>query len=168
MGREIDISHALRLLRIALPGPSRTELERWQTDEGLCREWLRTCHSLALKDDAGEVIPVQDFFNLFPYGNTDSVRVGGLTNTRLGNDVYEVDNERVVSVVDLSQDNEIQPPYQVVPDSVPGGLVKMGLEVLGGASGFSPNEPCTGLALCYSGDYLLIDAIPWRSCKRET
>ncbi len=37
----------------------------------------------------------------------------------------------------------------------------MGLEVLGGASGFTPNEPCTGLALCHNGDYILIDSIPF-------
>ena len=37
----------------------------------------------------------------------------------------------------------------------------MGVEVLGGASGFTPTEPCTGLAFCYNGEYLLIDAIPF-------
>ncbi|MDG1026782.1 MAG: MBL fold metallo-hydrolase [Gammaproteobacteria bacterium] len=37
----------------------------------------------------------------------------------------------------------------------------MGIEVLGGASGFTPTEPCTGLAFCYNGEYLLIDAIPF-------
>lgn len=37
----------------------------------------------------------------------------------------------------------------------------MGIEVLGGASGFTPSEPCTGLALCYNGEYILIDCIPF-------
>ena len=35
------------------------------------------------------------------------------------------------------------------------------LEILGSASGFTANEPCTGLALCYNGDYILIDSIPY-------
>jgi len=33
--------------------------------------------------------------------------------------------------------------------------------ILGSASGFTSNEPCTGLALCDNGDYILIDSIPY-------
>ena len=38
--------------------------------------------------------------------------------------------------------------------------MKLGLEILGSASGFAADEPCTWLALCYSGDYILIDSLP--------
>ena len=63
--------------------------------------------------------------------------------------------------VDLNEDKQVQPAYPVQSDYVPSGLVKLGVEVLGGASGFTMNEPCTGLALCYDGDYILIDSIPF-------
>src|SRR5690606_18810356 len=46
-------------------------------------------------------------------------------------------------------------------DSVPRELVKLGLEILGSASGFTADEPCTGLALCYNGDYILVDSLPY-------
>src|SRR5690606_34087388 len=53
------------------------------------------------------------------------------------------------------------PPYAMQQDSVPRELVKLGLEILGSASGFTADEPCTGLALCYNGDYILIDSLPY-------
>ena len=39
---------------------------------------------------------------------------------------------------------------------------KLGVEVLGGAPGLRPQPSC-GLALCFNGRYLLIDAIPYLS-----
>lgn len=160
VGEQTDISHALRLLRFTLMGPSKTELIGWRTDAEIRDEWLTVANALTLTDDAGQAIPVEDFFNILPFENGQA-QVGNLTITHLAPDVYEVSNTTHKSVIDLNADTEIGPPYQVEPDYVPGGLVKMGLEILGGASGFTPTEPCTGLALCYNGDYLLIDAIPF-------
>ena len=80
---------------------------------------------------------------------------------RKGVDRYLVSNPGGDVNVDLNDGAEINPPYPVPTDYVPGGLTKMSIEVLGGASGFSTTEPCTGLALCYNGDYLLIDSIPF-------
>ena len=51
-------------------------------------------------------------------------------------------------------------PYLLQTDYVSRELVKLGLEILGSASGFAADEPCTWLALCYSGDYILIDSFP--------
>ena len=49
----------------------------------------------------------------------------------------------------------------MLSDFIPRDLVKLGLEIFGRASGFIANEPCTGLALCYNGSYILIDSIPY-------
>jgi CRP-like cAMP-binding protein/ribonuclease BN (tRNA processing enzyme) len=49
----------------------------------------------------------------------------------------------------------------VSPDLTPTTLVKLGIEVLGGSTGFSVTQASSGLALCYNGQYLLIDAIPF-------
>lgn len=160
VGEATDISHALRLLRITLFGPTRTELDTWGTETDLKNEWLAACEELALKDKYGEIIPVQDFFELHPF-NKDSVKVGDQTITHIDSDVFEIGSGTSVTRIDLNEDTAIEPPYQVAPDYVPGGLVKLGIEVLGGASGFTPTEPCTGLALCYNGEYMLIDAIPF-------
>ncbi|MFK7862788.1 MAG: cyclic nucleotide-binding domain-containing protein [Pseudohongiellaceae bacterium] len=160
VGEKSDISHALRLLRITLFGPTRQELNGWNTESALKEEWLAACAELALKDKYGDTIPVQDFFNLHPFDDGRAV-VGKQTIRHVGEDAYAITSKGVKTPVDLNGDTSTQPPYQVSPDYVPGGLVKLGIEVLGGASGFTPTEACTGLALCYNGEYMLIDAIPF-------
>jgi len=160
VGEEDDLSHALRLLRITLFGPTRNELEFWQTESGLAEEWLAASNELALKDKDGEIIPVEDFFNLLPFED-GQVKIGEQTISHIDSDVFDIGVGNKNTRIDLNEDIAIEPPYQVAPDYVPGGLVKLGIEVLGGASGFTPTEPCTGLALCYNGEYLLIDCIPF-------
>ena len=160
VGHPEAIGHAMRLLRFTLLGPSRAELDKWHTDEALKKEWLDVAEALAIKDDNGSVVPVEGFFNLIPFENNLAV-AGDFAIEHKGIDHYLVSSPGGDVYVDLNDETEIYPPYPVQVDYVPGGLSKMGIEVLGGASGFSTNEPCTGLALCYNGDYLLIDSIPF-------
>lgn len=160
VGSEKDISHALRLLRLTLNGPNRAELDAWQTDEGLKEEWLAVSETLALSNAAGETIPIEDFFNLTPFKN-GRAQTNSMIIEHSGTDEYLIRNNEGEVKVDLNEDQVVGPSYQVQPDYVPGGLAKMGLEVLGGASGFTIDEACTGLALCYNGDYILIDSIPF-------
>ncbi len=160
VGDDESITHALRLLRFTLLGPTREELEAWHTEEELKEEWLGVSQALAIKNDEDKVIQVQDFFTLVPFENNLAV-TGDFAIERKGVDRYLVSSPGGDVFVDLNDDDEILPPYPVPIDYVPGGLAKLGIEVLGGASGFSTEEPCTGLALCYNGDYLLIDSIPF-------
>ena len=160
VGEADSISHAMRLLRFTLLGPSRAELDRWHTEEGLKNEWLAVSEALALKGDDDVLIQVNEFFNPIPFENNIAV-AGDFAIERQGVDRYLVSNPGGDVFVDLNDGAKINPPYPVPTDYVPGGLTKMSIEVLGGASGFSTTEPCTGLALCYNGDYLLIDSIPF-------
>ena len=160
VGEEASIGQAMRLLRYTLLGPSASELESWGTESGLKKEWLDVAHSLALKNTEGEVIAVKDFFDIRPFKN-GLADLDDLTIQHSGIDKYEVVSVNDRISVDLANDHTLEPPYPVLKDNIPGGLVKLGLEVLGGASGFTPNEPCTGLALCHNGDYILIDAMPF-------
>lgn len=160
IGEADDISHALRLLRITLLGPTEAELVSWNTEPALRDEWLAAADELALKDKYGETIPVENFFNITPF-KSGLARAGEHIIQHVGADVFDIIIGNGVTRVDLNEDSVIAPPYKVAPDYVPGGLVKMGIEVLGGASGFTPTEPCTGLAFCYNGEYMLIDAIPF-------
>ena len=154
------ISQAMRLLRYTLIGPSVDELERWHTEEGLRQEWLAVSEALAIKNEQGEIMLPDAFFNPTPFENNMAV-AGDFVIERKGTDRYLVSNPGGDIEVDLNEDTQIIPPYPVPVDYVPGGLAKLGIEVLGGASGFSTEEPCTGLAMCYNGDYLLIDSIPF-------
>ncbi len=160
VGEAVDISQVLRLLRITLFGPTRKELRDWGTEPELAKEWIAACEELAVKNSNGEIIPVEDFFNQVPFEN-GAVKIGEHSITHVGPDIFEIGVGTQNTRIDLNDDVKIDPPYQVVNDYVPGGLVKMGVEVLGGASGFTPTEPCTGLALCYNGEYLLVDCIPF-------
>ncbi|MCP4186877.1 MAG: cyclic nucleotide-binding domain-containing protein [Gammaproteobacteria bacterium] len=160
VGDADTISQALRLLRFTLFGPTRSELESWLTEEGQRDEWLSISRYLALKDKNGEVIPVEGFFNCIPFENNHAV-AGGFSIARKGADHYLISNTDGEIEVDLNLDSLIHPPYAVPIDHVTSGLAKLSLEVLGGASGFSTDEPCTGLAICHNGDYILIDSIPF-------
>lgn len=160
VGEEADLSHALRLLRLTLMGPTRTELDTWGTGDALKEEWLSVSHALALPDSEGVPIPVEDFFEVIPFVS-GRAQVGTLQIDHTGRDQYKFSNSQGAVECDIPEDIDIAPPYSVTTDYVPGGLVKLGIEVLGGASGFSVDEPCTGLALCYNGDYMLIDSIPF-------
>jgi len=160
VGDSRSISQALRLLRFTLFGPTRTELDNWQTLEALKNEWLGVSEALAIKDDADRAIPIEGLFNQVPFENGIAV-AGDFAIERKGVDSYLVSSQGGDVYVDLNDDVEVTPPYPVPIDYVPGGLTKLGIEVLGGASGFATEEPCSGLALCYNGDYLLIDSIPF-------
>ncbi len=158
---ELDtISHALRLLRFTLFGPTARELKAWHTEAELRDEWLAISNFLALKDKNGEVVSIEDFFNIIPFNNNHA-EAGGFTIERDDFDHYRVSNASGEVEVNLNEDRVIQPTYKVAIDHISGGLAKFGLEVLGGASGFSTDEPCTGLAMCHNGDYILIDSIPF-------
>ncbi|MDG1444544.1 MAG: cyclic nucleotide-binding domain-containing protein [Pseudomonadales bacterium] len=160
VGNEADVSHALRLMRITLMGPTRQELTDWGTDEALKEEWLGVSEALALKADDGQTIAVEDFFEIAQF-KEGIAQVGSMKIQHLSHDHYRFSNEDGAVEVELDAHESVDPPYKISSDYVPGGLVKLGVEVLGGASGFAVDEPCTGLALCVNGEYLLIDSIPF-------
>ncbi|MFT4821126.1 MAG: CRP-like cAMP-binding protein [Candidatus Pseudothioglobus sp.] len=160
VGQQDAINQALRMLRLTLNGPNSREFDQWATDSVQRQEWLDVSAELALKHADGTIIAVEDLFEQLPL-DAGHVQVGSLHIEHLGIDQFRVSNEVGEIDIDLNEDICVQPTYQVQNDYTPSGLVKFGIEVLGGASGFTLNEPCTGLALCYNGDYLLIDALPF-------
>ncbi len=160
IGEESDISQALRLMRLTLTGPTRAELDAWGTENELKEEWLAVSDALAVKDKDGVAMPIEDFFEAIPF-ESGRAQVGSLQVDHVGLDRYKFSNRQGNVDVDLMDVKSVYPPYTVQSDYVPGGLTKLGIEVLGGASGFTVDEPCTGLALCYNGDYMLIDSIPF-------
>ena len=62
VGDPESISHALRVLRFTLFGPTRDELDEWQTAEAQKNEWLAVSNYVAVKDSAGKVISYRRFF----------------------------------------------------------------------------------------------------------
>ncbi len=160
IGAPDHIDHAMEILRLTLLGPTDGELQRWGTAPELAREWRESADFFALKDENGDIRPVESFFN-FHYWRGDVVEFDGYRLQRTATDRFSVTKNGQTVDVDLTDTLDVAPPYVVEQDYVPGGLVKFGVEVLGGASGFSPEEPSTGLVLCVDGHHVLVDAIPY-------
>ena len=160
IGNETAIRQVKRVLKLCLLGPDPEQLNTWDTDPALAKEWLAVSQDAALKDANQQILTIDDFFQTHVF-QEESVSIGGFTLEHTGWDQYTIKHGDSALDLNLDEDQRITPSYPVQRDNHAAPLAKFSLEVLGGASGFSPNEPCTGLALCYNGEYLLIDVIPF-------
>ncbi len=160
IGEPEHLAHAMEQLRLTLLGPHREELEAWDTDPKLREEWLNAGEFFALKDDQGAVRPVEHFIEPIPF-HDNRVELDGYHIERLGTDRFVLGADAGSVEIDLNEVGQITPPYEVYADNLPGPLCKFGIDVLGGASGFTPEEASTGLVLCFNGWYVLIDSIPF-------
>ncbi len=160
IGEPEHLAQALEQLRLTLLGPRREELEAWGTDAKIREEWLNAGEFFALKDEQGTVRGVESFIEPIPF-QQNRVELEGYRIERLGSDHFALSTGSQSVEVDLNETTEITPPYEVYADNLPGPLCKFGIDVLGGASGFTPEEASTGLVLCFNGWYVLIDSIPF-------
>ena len=160
IGEHQTIQQLKRLLKITLLGPDSSQLEQWGIEPELAREWLAVSERSALRGSNGQRLAVDDLFKDYPF-EAGSVVLGPLRIEHTGVDQYRITHQGETLELDLGQDLRITPSYEMLKDHSTSELSKFSLEVLGGASGFSPNEPCTGLALGHNGEYLLIDSIPF-------
>jgi hypothetical protein len=81
-------------------------LEGWQTDSCVADEWIAASDELALKDTYGEIIPVQDFFNIMPFKN-GWVKVGEQTISHIETDVFDIGSGGGTVRIDLNEDMSI-------------------------------------------------------------
>jgi CRP-like cAMP-binding protein len=161
IGHQTLVSQTLEALRLTLLGPTREALVGWGTEPELREEWLNTREFFALKRPNGDIIDVADFFDIRYLGDGVVELGGGVAIEHTGTDRYQLVRDDQQLDVDVSGDVEVVPPYPINADQVPIQLVSFGIEVLGGASGFSLAEASTGMALCYHGNHILIDCIPF-------
>lgn len=153
------IADIKRLLKITLLGPDPEQLEAWHTESNQAAEWLDVSIATALKDQDGKPLTVDDLVSSHPF-EANQIAFNGVMISHIDRDSYRFCAAEQVQEVSIDADS-ITPAYPLHLDYLAGRLNKFSVEVLGGASGFSPNEPCTGLALCYNGDYVLVDSIPF-------
>ncbi|MGA1757206.1 MAG: cyclic nucleotide-binding domain-containing protein [Pseudomonadales bacterium] len=159
IGPQPVLDQVRRIIQITLLGPDEHQLVEWGTEKEQRDEWLAVAQATALKSDQDTVLTVDDLLSYHPFTD-DQTEFQGVSVIHLGLDHYQFtagDQQHKVRL----EATPILPAYPLQEDYLSGRLAKFSVEVLGGASGFSPNEPCTGLALCYNGDYVLIDAIPF-------
>ncbi len=143
------------LLRLTLLGPDASEYEKLGNNE-YHKQLFRESRELALKDKNGREYVIDDFINFIAFEKSE-VRVGETIIRRKGDDRYEADGEEV----DINFSTPQEPPYDLRGDFIPTMPHKFGVTVLGGASGFISHKPCSGLALNFNSEYMLIDCVPY-------
>ncbi|MDA1206738.1 MAG: hypothetical protein O2858_03600, partial [Proteobacteria bacterium] len=143
IGNETAIRQVKRVLKLCLLGPDPEQLNTWDTDPALAKEWLAVSQDAALKDANQQILTIDDFFQTHVF-QEESVSIDGFTLEHTGWDQYTIKHGDSALDLNLDEDQRITPSYPVQRDNHAAPLAKFSLEVLGGASGFSPNEPCTG------------------------
>lgn len=161
LGNARRVKAAADLLDLSLFGPDEAQMTEWGLSEEKAQGLARESRWFQLKDAQGKAIPFESLITRTILGE-EPVDLGWVVVQRLRTNVFLFTPKEGEAVeLNLTPDREQLPPYPVPFDLVPAAMVKMGVEVLGGATGFSPTQPSCGLALCFNGQYLLIDAIPY-------
>ncbi len=154
------VSAARELLGLTLFGPDVEQMQAWGLPESESTSLAREMRWFHLKDKGGRPLTLDDLLSIHSL-DEGPVDLGWGTLRRLRPNVFELTVDGESLEIDLQLDREQAPPYPVSPDLTPTTLVKLGIEVVGGSTGFSALQASSGLALCYNGNYLLVDAIPY-------
>ena len=161
LGSARRVKAAVELLELTLFGPTEDQMQEWNMPEEQAQALSREARWFQLKDSQGKPMPIEALISKTVISD-EPADLGWVKIKRVRPNVFQLTPATgEVVELDLTPDREQTPPYPVAPDLVPATLVKMGIEVLGGATGFSATEACCGLALCFNGQYFLIDAIPY-------
>ena len=162
IGSERRIQAARELLELSLFGPDARQMTEWGMPGQQAEELARETRSFHLKDKHGKVFPLDSLITTRVL-ESEPVDLGWATLRRVAPNCFEISSRSHTRTIDLTPQEEQLPPYPVSTDLTPSTLVKLGLEVLGGSTGFSTTQASSGLALCHNGSYMLVDAIPYLS-----
>lgn len=160
LGNHRRLQAARELLALTLLGPDANEMQDMGMDKAMAIVLARETRWFHIKDKRGRPVPIDDMVALKPLQD-DKLDLGWLTIRRVSYNVFEFSADGDAETIDLTPAVPQAPPYPVTTDLTTTTLVKLGVEVLGGSTGFSPTQASSGLALCHNGNYILIDAIPY-------
>ncbi|MEN9574065.1 MAG: hypothetical protein RL514_1920 [Verrucomicrobiota bacterium] len=160
IGNPRRIQAARDLLELTLFGPDAKQMEAWGMPAQQAEELARETRSFHLKDKHGKVLPLAALITTRVLAD-DPVDLGWAIVRRVAVNQFEIAADGHTRTIDLTPESEQAPPYPVNTDLTPTTLLKFGVEVLGGSTGFSATQASSGFALCHNGNYLLVDAIPY-------
>lgn len=160
IGNRRRIQAARDLLELTLFGPDARQMAEWDMPLAQAEELARETRSFHLKDKHGKVLPLDSLITTRVLED-EPVDLGWCIVRRVAANRFEIAAGGHTKTIDLTPDQEQAPPYPVSTDLTPTTLVKLGVEVLGGSTGFSATQASSGMALCHNGNYLLVDAIPY-------
>ncbi len=144
-----------KLLRLTLLGPTRAEYDALGANPAF-DELFRESRALAIKNKEGRELTIDDFVNFIPFkegiADVDGVRI-----EHAGKNIYRAGGEKI----DINFNTPQLPPYDLRYDFVTTHPIHFGATVLGGASGFIADKPCSGLLLHYNSENMLVDCVPY-------
>lgn len=159
-GNSRRVTAARELLALTLFGPDSEQMLEWGLPGSEVDDLAREMRWFQLKDKTGKPLLLDDLVTTHAL-DEEAVDLGWGVLRRVRPNVFSLTVGGETAEIDLHFEREQSPPYPVSPDLTPTTLVKLGVEVIGGSTGFSPLQASSGLAICYNGNYLLIDAIPY-------
>jgi len=160
VGGRARVEAAQELLELSLFGPSQEQMVEWGLPEEDATSLARETRWFQLKDDQGKVLSLDQLVRTQSFVN-EEVDLDWVKIRWVRRNVFEISADGETETIDATPETEQAPPYPVNFDLTTTTLVKLGVEVLGGSTGFSATQASSGLALCYNGNYILIDAIPF-------
>jgi len=154
------VTAARELLALSLFGPDAEQMVEWGLPEFQSVELARETRWFQIKNKDGKPVPIDDMITTHSL-DEGPAELGWAQIRRLRPNVFELiaNDERIQ--IDLHLNTKQKPPYPVSPDLTPTTLVKLGVEIIGGSTGFSAMQASSGMALCFNGNYILIDSIPY-------
>lgn len=154
LGEAPQVSNNKELLRLTLLGPTREEYSMLDGDKKtpFYEELYRESCAITLKDNTGKEVSIDGFVNFLSF-QQGKIETPFFTLIHSDKNIYEIEGCKI----DINISKEQFPPYDLRPDFVPRLPAKFGFDVLGGGSGFTPLNPCSGLVLNYNSEYMLID-----------
>lgn len=161
VGSPRRVSAAASLLGLGLLGPTSEQMREWGLPDDQAEALARETHWFAPKDRNGDALSIDSLVSMTVLGEAEA-DLGWVRIKRLRPNIFRIAFPAgKEQSIDLTPECEQVPPYPVPTDLTPTTLVKLGLEVLGGSTGFSTTQASSGMALCYNGHYILIDAVPY-------
>lgn len=160
VGDERRVHAARELLELTLFGPDEQTMIGWGADAREAGNLAREARWFQPKDKEGRPLGIHELVTCTEVGENEQ-DLGWIKVRRVRTNVFQLSAPGWDQTLDLNFTEEQVPPYPVRPDLTVTSLVKLGVEVLGGATGFSSLSPSSGVALCYNGNYFLIDSIPF-------
>ena len=158
LGEQGDVANNQDLLKLCLNGPTLEDYELLDP-KGVSPYYLdnyKEAHALSPVDENGKELPIESLVNFISF-TSGVLQTDKFQLKHCDQNVYELDG----TVIDINFSEEQLPPYDLRSNLVPLTPSKFGIDVLGGASGFIPTKPCSGLVLNYYGQYMLIDCMPY-------
>ncbi|MDA3898986.1 MAG: cyclic nucleotide-binding domain-containing protein [Spirochaetes bacterium] len=156
VGDAENVENNVKLLSLSLLGPTQENYKEIGSSRFFAQLYKESRY-LALKDADGNESTIEDFVCPRVFDANGKVDLDGLTIVHENDNVYSVNDIKI----DINFYEPQRPPYTLRTNYTPNVPFKFGVDILGGGSGFTPNQPCSALLLNYNSEFMLIDSVPY-------